>query len=103
MIRDLRRHRRIRVPDPAQVSCVGLDTNLEGQITIISLGGFFVRTPVVFPRGTVFNVRIGDGRHEFKALCAVRDLQPDGIGMEFVHLPEQGAEDLKSIVRRFGG
>jgi hypothetical protein len=69
----------------------------------MGLGGLFIRTPIVFPKGTVFNLRIHDGECEVEAVCAVRDLRRDGIGVEFVELRGQNEHNLKSILQRFGG
>jgi hypothetical protein len=100
--RELRRYQRVTLPHGA-VSCEGVDTELRGHVAVMGLGGLFIRTPVVFPKGTVFRVRIRDGEREVEAVCAVRDLQPDGIGVEFVELRGANEVNLKSILQRFAG
>jgi hypothetical protein len=103
MQRESRRYKRVRVPEGAGISCQGVDTDLQGSVLVMGLGGLFIRTPVVFPKGTVFNVRIRDRDCEVEAMCAVRDLAPDGIGVEFVQLRGRHEENLKAIMKRFGG
>lgn len=102
MSRDSRRYKRVRVPEGGLLRCEGVDTDLQGDVSILGLGGLFIRTPIVFPKGTVFSVRVRDGEREFEALCAVRHLQPDGIGVEFVELRGKNEENLKSILQRLG-
>lgn len=102
MQRELRRYKRISIPQDA-VSCEGIDTDFRGHVIVMGLGGLFIRTPVVFPKGTVFRVRIHDGEREVEAVCAVRDLRRDGIGVEFVELRGQNEINLKTILQHFGG
>ena len=83
--------------------CEGVDTELSGDVVMLGLGGLLIRTPVVFPKGTVFGVRIRDGEHEVEAVCAVRSVDPSGLGVEFVELRGKNEENLKRILQRFGG
>ena len=103
MRRDSRRYERVCVPLDADVSCQGLDTDLQGSVLVMGLGGLFIRTPVVFPKGTVLHLRIRDRDCEVEARCAVRNLSPEGIGVEFVHLHGGHEENLKAILKRFVG
>jgi hypothetical protein len=103
MRRESRRYRRVCVPVDADVSCQGLDTDLQGSVLVMGLGGLFIRTPVVFPKGTVFHVCIRDRDCEVEALCAVRNLAPEGLGVEFVQLRGRHEENLKAILKRLVG
>ena len=79
MNRDLRRHKRVKIPEDAGVSCEGIDTDLRGPVLVMGMRGAFIRTPVVFPKGTILDMRIRDGEREVETRCAVRDLDRKSV------------------------
>ena len=99
---EFRRYPRVQIPQEKSIQCEGVDTELHGEVAVLGLGGLLIRTPIVYPRGTVFGVRIRDGECEVEAICAVRSVDPGGLGVEFVQLRGENEENLKSILQRLG-
>jgi hypothetical protein len=99
MPRDTRHYARIHVPNPPVV-CEGIDRPLDGKITVMGLGGLFIRTREPYPAGTVFRLRFTDEGETVEAMCAVRDQNPQGMGVEFVELRGKSEENLKKIMER---
>jgi hypothetical protein len=100
MPHESRHYRRIRVPEKHSVACEGIDRPLAGEVTVMGLGGLFIRSRDTYPVGTVFSVRFKDDGEIVEATCAVRDQEAQGIGVEFVQLRGQNEENLKKIVQR---
>jgi len=101
MEKDYRRYERVVIPEDKLLACEGLERALDGLVSIVGLGGMFIRTRESYPVGTVVGVRIrGDGE-VVETECVVRDVEPGGLGVEFVRLRGQHEETLKKIVDRF--
>lgn len=101
MRRYKRHYERYRLPEQNQFPCEGVDSPLRGYISVIGLGGMFVRTAEMFGFGTRLAVRLHteDGVVETKAV--VRYAAPGGLGFEFVELRGQHEQILRKALERF--
>ena len=100
MERDSRHYERIRVPEDKLIPCEGVGRPLRGHVSVVGLGGMFIRTRESYPVGTVFDVRLGDGEEAIEASCVVRSVDPGGLGVEFVKLRGKHEQALKKIIDR---
>jgi hypothetical protein len=101
MITDNRLYDRIYLPDEKSIPCEGLGFAFEGQISVVGLGGMYVRTGKSYPIGTVLPLRFSAGAEVVEADCIVRDVEPEGIGLEFVKLRGPNEDSLKRILNAF--
>jgi hypothetical protein len=80
--------------------CEGLGFAFKGSITVLGLGGTYIQTDKSYPMGTVLALRIGAGDEAVEADVIVRDVEPDGLGVEFVKLRGANEDKLKRIMDR---
>ncbi|MBI1750411.1 MAG: PilZ domain-containing protein [Acidobacteria bacterium] len=97
---DNRLYDRLYLSETQYLNCEGLGFAFEGQITVIGLGGLYIRTEKSYPMGTVLPVRIRAGGEVVEADCIVRDVEPHGFGTEFVKLRGANEDALKRILVR---
>lgn len=98
--KELRRHQRILVPEGHRIRCQGVDPKVEGIVTVIGLGGMFIRTRNSQPYGAVLNLRLQDELSAFDAQCAVRNVAENGLGVEFTSLSPADEQKLKNLLRQ---
>lgn len=79
-----RRYRRKILDQPEWLECHGIGCQLQGRISVVGLGGVFIRTPQLFPVGSALGVRIRKGEEWLEAVCVVRSHEPSGMGVEFM-------------------
>ena len=95
-----RRFERIQLPD-GKLVCHGVDTSLDGDVTVLGMGGMYIRTPKIQALGATFNIRMRNIADIVEAQCAVRGQGLDGMGVEFVSLQEKHQQNLQRIIERF--
>jgi PilZ domain len=99
---DMRRHQRILVPNGRMIRVASGNSderpNLEGLVTVIGLGGIFIRTPDLRPAGTVLHLRISDALVTLEAECTVRSVASNGLGVEFTRITHENELKLKSLL-----
>jgi len=98
--KNYRRYGRVTVPEDKLMPCEGTSKPLRGKVSILGLGGMFIRTPDVFPAGTVIGVRFQMGELLVETDCAVRYASPNGMGVEFVKLRGSNSENLQKILSK---
>jgi hypothetical protein len=98
--KELRRHQRILVPEGHLLRCRGAEPNVEGIVTVIGLGGMFIRTRNSQPYGAVLNLRIQNEFSVFDAQCTVRNVADNGLGVEFTSLSSTDEQKLKGLLRQ---
>jgi hypothetical protein len=93
----LRRHQRIRVSTPIKmvVANGAKAPRVEGMATVIGLGGMFVRTKNTSPPGTVIKIGVSSS---LELECAVRDVDENGMGVEFTALTPENLEKLEKLL-----
>lgn len=98
----MRRHQRILVPNGRviRVAAVNPDerANLEGVVTVIGLGGMFIRTANLRPTGTILQLRIEDPLVTFESECTVRSVASNGLGVEFTRITHENDLKLRSFL-----
>jgi len=98
---DNRLYDRIYLPEEKLLHCEGLGFAFEGKVGVVGLGGMFVRTDKSYPVGTVLPLRLHADGEVVEADCIVRDITPEGFGVEFVKLRGANEDYLKHILDRF--
>jgi hypothetical protein len=100
MKQELRNYERTSIPDDRLLPCAASSGELRGHVSVLGVGGAFIRTRDLLPVGTALILRI-DGHGEVLTIpCVVRDVQPGGVGVSFSRLPAQQKEHLKKILAR---
>lgn len=98
MHKDMRRHERLLIPDGRniQVECPG--PSMKGLVTVIGLGGMFIRTKDSQPYGTVLPVKLEDPLVTFQAECTVRNVAENGLGVEITGITAENEQKLKTLL-----
>jgi PilZ domain len=102
---DLRRHQRILVPSGHVMRIHGMDggPQFEGVVTVIGLGGMFIRTGDTEHVGTVLTLRLEDPVAPFKSECTVRHVAENGIGVEITHISPAEEQRLRFLLVQLKG
>jgi len=95
-----RAHRRILLPEGSMIPCRGISPKFEGVISVIGVGGMFIRTRESYAHGTSLSVSIEDTSLKITAECRVCDVQADGVGVEFTDLEAQTQRKLQELLQR---
>ena len=79
---DLRHHQRILVPEGRKIRAEsqGGSHRLEGIVSVIGLGGIFVRTRASEPMGAILRLKLTDSLVTFESDCTVRSVAQNEIG-----------------------
>ncbi len=93
-------YQRVLVPDHYPVQCEGVGIALDGKVSVLSLGGMYIRTRESHPEGSAFGIRMRASDDVVETVCVVRRREPGGLGVEFVKLRGQHEESLKRILAR---
>jgi PilZ domain len=100
---DLRRHQRILVPSGHTMRIAsngGGGPKLDGVVTVIGLGGMFIRTMKTQPFGTVLKLKLDDPVTTFEAEFTVRSVAENGIGVEITKISPENEQRLKALLIR---
>lgn len=73
---------------------------LEGVVTVIGLGGTFIRTSKGQPFGTVLKLKVDDPAASFEAEFTVRHVADNGIGVEITKISPENEQKLKMLLLR---
>ena len=97
---DIRRHERILVPGVRQIRAIsnGNGPRLEGVVTVIGLGGMFIRTRTSCSAGSVLNMVLSCSFLSFESECTVRYADAHGIGVEVTRLTAENEQKLKTLL-----
>ncbi|MBI3404558.1 MAG: PilZ domain-containing protein [Acidobacteria bacterium] len=98
--KNYRRYGRVVIPEDKLMPCMGTSKELSGQVSIVGLGGMFIRTKDVLPTGTVFAARFSFEDITVQTDCAVRYTNERGVGVEFVRLRGINTDSLQKILVR---
>ena len=99
---DLRRHQRILVPSglAIRVHSNGGALRFEGIVTVIGLGGMFIRTSKGSPPGAVLRLKLEDPVATFESECTVRHVAETGVGVEITAITPDNERRLRSLLLR---
>ncbi|HUO33686.1 MAG TPA: PilZ domain-containing protein [Candidatus Acidoferrum sp.] len=100
--KERRRYQRVLVPlSHAIVARVFLGgKNFDGVVSVIGLGGMFIRTRETIALGTVLQVALTDPITSFDSECAVRACTQTGIGLEIISIDPAAAHKLQFLLRQ---
>ncbi|MGC2421734.1 MAG: PilZ domain-containing protein [Candidatus Acidiferrales bacterium] len=97
---DLRRHERVLVPESCQIRVKGngKGPQLEGSVSVIGLGGMFVRTKIPPAPGSTHHVVLTCPNVSLESECTVVHVKPNGMGVELTRLTPENEEKLKALL-----
>lgn len=93
-----RHYERVRLPEDRMLSCELVGREEVGLISVLGLGGMFIRTHETFPIGTTLEVRLSGDGQIIETQCVVRDVAPGGMGVEFTRLRGTHEDNLKKVL-----
>lgn len=91
---DQRHYARVHVPDGVHIACEGLAPKFRGRVRVVSPRGVFIQTTCTFPRGTRLHLHIDFDGEVCDLEGVVRDIEAQGIGVEFLALSDEQQEAL---------
>jgi hypothetical protein len=96
--KDLRQHQRLLVPEGRTIPIEVSGLQLSGAVTVIGLGGMFIRTRTPQHLGSVFHLQLVDAFISLEADCTVRSLSDRGMGVEFTGISPENEQKLKMLL-----
>ena len=76
------------------------DKAQPAKVTTLSLGGAFVEAPQRFHVGDSMDLEIRAGMRKIHGTVVVRNLSPEGGGVEFIHMKQDDRERLRQYVSK---
>lgn len=101
---DLRKHQRILVSGTQVIyASSGSGPEVNGVVTVIGLGGMFIRTKDSQPYGTVLHLVLKGSYLAFESECTVRNVASNGLGVEITGITPPNEQKLKSLLLQLKG
>jgi hypothetical protein len=75
-------------------------TGASAQVKTISLGGAFLSSQQRFSIGDALTVEIRAGLRSIQSMAVVRNISPQGGGVEFVHMKQDDREKLRKFLSK---
>jgi len=94
-----RRYVRVPLESPLRAHIDGAQAGLA-RVRTISLGGAYLESPKKLAVGDSIKLEVRSGLRRIYFTAVVRNLGPDGSGVEFVHMKDQDREKLRKLVQR---
>ncbi|HVM74156.1 MAG TPA: PilZ domain-containing protein [Candidatus Saccharimonadales bacterium] len=95
-----RRYARIPLESPLRAQIGGPQISMA-RIKTISLGGAFVESPNRLNPGDSIQLEIRSGLRKIHSTAIVRNVGPNGNGVEFVHMKDEDREKLRRLVQKY--
>lgn len=97
-----RRFQRVELPQNRWLACqaMGEGLHFDGEVSVISPGGLFIRSGKVQPIGARLGVKMRNIMDVVEADCVVRNHQDDGFGVEFLEMRPTFQTNLERIIER---
>jgi hypothetical protein len=95
-----RRYARIPLESPLRAQIGGQQMSM-GRVKTISLGGAFVESPNRLNPGDSIQLEIRSGLRKIHSTAIVRNVGPNGNGVEFVHMKDEDREKLRKLVQKY--
>jgi hypothetical protein len=96
--KDLRQNQRLLVPEGRKIPVEVAGLELNGIVTVIGLGGMFIRTRKPQHLGSTFHLRLVDVFMSLEADCTARSLSDRGMGVEFTGISPENEQKLKMLL-----
>ena len=94
-----RRHARIPLESPLRAQISGPQMTMA-RIKTISLGGAFLESSNRLSPGDSIQLEIRSGLRKIHFTAVVRNVGPNGNGVEFVHMKDEDRERLRKLVQK---
>ncbi|HYA97343.1 MAG TPA: PilZ domain-containing protein [Methylomirabilota bacterium] len=94
-----RRYTRIPLDSPLSAQIEGPQM-ATARVRTISLGGAYLQSSRRLAVGDSIKLNIRSGLRKIQSTAVVRNLGPDGGGIEFVHMKDDDREKLRRLVQR---
>jgi len=95
-----RRYARIPLESPLRAQIGGPQMSMA-RVKTISLGGAFVESPNRLNPGDSIQLEIRSGLRKIHSTAIVRNVGPNGNGVEFVHMKDEDRERLRKLVQKY--
>jgi hypothetical protein len=94
-----RRYTRVPLDSPLRAQIEGAPVGLA-RVKTISLGGAYLESPRKLAVGDSIKLEVRAGLRKINFTAVVRNIGPDGSGIEFVHMRDEDREKLRKLVQR---
>ncbi len=94
-----RRYVRVPLDSPLRAQIEGAPSNLA-RVKTISLGGAYLESQKRLSVGDSIKLEVRAGLRKIYFTAVVRNIGPDGSGIEFVHMGDEDREKLRRLVQR---
>jgi hypothetical protein len=94
-----RRYARVPLESPLRAQIDGAQAGLA-RVKTISLGGAYLESPKKLSVGDSIKLEVRAGLRKINFTAVVRNIGPDGTGVEFVHMRDEDREKLRKLVQR---
>jgi hypothetical protein len=94
-----RRYVRVPLDSPLRAQIDGGQTG-PARVRTISLGGAYLESPKKLSIGDSIQLEVRAGLRKIHFTAVVRNIGPEGSGVEFVHMKDQDREKLRKLVQR---
>jgi PilZ domain len=94
-----RRYTRVPLDSPLRAQIEGTPAGLA-RVKTISLGGAYLESPRKLSVGDSIKLEVRAGLRKINFTAVVRNIGPDGSGVEFVHMRDEDREKLRKLVQR---
>lgn len=94
-----RRYTRIPLDSPLRAHIAGPQMSLA-RVKTISLGGAYLEAPHRLNVGDSIQLEVRSGLRKIHFTAVVRNVGPDGSGVEFVHMKDEDRDRLRKLVRK---
>ncbi|GAC1701106.1 MAG: hypothetical protein NVS9B4_03820 [Candidatus Acidiferrum sp.] len=94
-----RRYVRVPLESPLRAQIEGSQAGLA-RVKTISLGGAYLQSPRRLNVGDSIKLEVRSGLRKIHFTAVVRNIGPDGSGVEFVHMKDEDRDKLRKLVRR---
>jgi hypothetical protein len=94
-----RRYTRVPLESPLRAQIDGAQAGLA-RVKSISLGGAYLESPKKLSVGDSIQLEVRSGLRKLRFTAVVRNIGPEGNGVEFVHMKDEDSEKLRKLVQR---
>src|SRR5262249_9847917 len=94
-----RRYVRVPLESPLRAPIEGPSAGLA-RVKTISLGGAYLQPPDKLNGGEPIKLEVRAGLRKINCTAVVRNVGPDGNGIEFLHMKDEDRDKLRKLVQR---